>query len=104
MACVYENEQLMVRGLENAGDPDLPEMLTPTNDIIGAGLHDKVPLLTNGQFSGGSNDFCFGTLLMKLALNSGKISPRRHQRLWPLQNWRPKFKISHLSLCWQNRK
>jgi hypothetical protein len=75
-----------------------PVMLTPTRAIIGAGLRDKVALLTNGQFCGGSHDFCIGTLLMKLALNLGKISPRRHQRLRPLQNWRPKFKISHQSL------
>jgi Dehydratase family len=60
-----------------------PVMLTPTRAIIGAGLRDKVALLTNGQSCGGSHDFCIGTLLM------GKISPRRHQRLQPLQNWRP---------------
>lgn len=75
-ARVYDNEQLMMRGLENkeiqAGDvviiryegpkggPGLPEMLTPTSAIMGAGLGDVVALLTDGRFSGGSHGFCIG--------------------------------------------
>jgi dihydroxy-acid dehydratase len=75
-ARVYDNEQAMMRGLENkeikAGDvviiryegpkggPGLPEMLTPTSAIMGAGLGDKVALLTDGRFSGGSHGFCIG--------------------------------------------
>jgi dihydroxy-acid dehydratase len=66
----------MMRGLENkeikAGDvviiryegpkggPGLPEMLTPTSAIMGAGLGDVVALLTDGRFSGGSHGFCIG--------------------------------------------
>lgn len=73
---MYDNEQLMMRGLENkeikAGDvviiryegpkggPGLPEMLTPTSAIVGAGLGDVVALLTDGRFSGGSHGFCIG--------------------------------------------
>lgn len=73
---MYDNEQLMMRGLENkeikAGDvviiryegpkggPGLPEMLTPTSAIMGAGLGDVVALLTDGRFSGGSHGFCIG--------------------------------------------
>jgi dihydroxy-acid dehydratase len=75
-ARVYDSEQHMMRGLENkeinAGDvviiryegpkggPGLPEMLTPTSAIMGAGLGDKVALLTDGRFSGGSHGFCIG--------------------------------------------
>jgi len=75
-ARVYDNEQAMMRGLEQkeiqAGDvviiryegpkggPGLPEMLTPTSAIMGAGLGDKVALLTDGRFSGGSHGFCIG--------------------------------------------
>mmetsp|Transcript_27734 Transcript_27734/g.66882 ORF Transcript_27734/g.66882 Transcript_27734/m.66882 type:complete len:658 (-) Transcript_27734:3205-5178(-) len=75
-ARVYDNEQAMMSGLENneiqAGDvviiryegptggPGLPEMLTPTSAIMGAGLGDKVALLTDGRFSGGSHGFCIG--------------------------------------------
>lgn len=76
VARVYDNEQLMMRGLENKeikegdvviiryegpkGGPGLPEMLTPTSAIVGAGLGDKVALLTDGRFSGGSHGFCIG--------------------------------------------
>jgi dihydroxy-acid dehydratase len=42
------------------GGPGLPEMLTPTSAIIGAGLGDQVALLTDGRFSGGSHGFCIG--------------------------------------------
>ena len=75
-ARVYDNEQLMMRGLENKeiqagevviiryegpkGGPGLPEMLSPTSAIMGAGLGDKVALLTDGRFSGGSHGFCIG--------------------------------------------
>lgn len=66
----------MMKGLENkeikAGDvviiryegptggPGLPEMLTPTSAIMGAGLGDDVALLTDGRFSGGTHGFCIG--------------------------------------------
>mmetsp|Transcript_30842 Transcript_30842/g.46797 ORF Transcript_30842/g.46797 Transcript_30842/m.46797 type:complete len:648 (-) Transcript_30842:166-2109(-) len=75
-ARVYDSEPAMMTGLENkeikAGDvviiryegpkggPGLPEMLTPTSAIMGAGLGDKVALLTDGRFSGGSHGFCIG--------------------------------------------
>ena len=66
----------MMRGLENkeikAGDvviiryegpkggPGMPEMLTPTSAIMGAGLGDSVALITDGRFSGGSHGFIIG--------------------------------------------
>jgi len=75
-ARVYNSEQLMMCGLENheiqpgdvviiryegpKGGPGLPEMLAPTSAIMGAGLGDKVALLTDGRFSGGSRGFCIG--------------------------------------------
>jgi len=75
-ARVYDNEPKMMAGLENKeikcgdvviiryegpkGGPGLPEMLTPTSAIMGAGLGDCVALLTDGRFSGGSHGFCIG--------------------------------------------
>jgi dihydroxy-acid dehydratase len=75
-ARVFDSEPAMMRGLENKeikpgdvviiryegpkGGPGLPEMLSPTSAIIGAGLGDKVALLTDGRFSGGSHGFCIG--------------------------------------------
>lgn len=75
-ARVYDNEQSMMTGLEGKeiqpgdvviiryegpkGGPGMPEMLTPTSAIVGAGLGDSVALLTDGRFSGGSHGFCIG--------------------------------------------
>jgi len=38
----------------------MPEMLTPTSAIMGAGLGKDVALLTDGRFSGGSHGFIVG--------------------------------------------
>jgi dihydroxy-acid dehydratase len=38
----------------------MPEMLTPTSAIMGAGLGADVALLTDGRFSGGSHGFIVG--------------------------------------------
>ena len=38
----------------------MPEMLTPTSAIVGAGLGKHVALLTDGRFSGGSHGFIVG--------------------------------------------
>ena len=38
----------------------MPEMLTPTSAIMGAGLGDDVALMTDGRFSGGSHGFIVG--------------------------------------------
>ena len=42
------------------GGPGMPEMLTPTSAIIGAGLGDHCALITDGRFSGGSHGFVIG--------------------------------------------
>ena len=42
------------------GGPGMPEMLTPTSAIMGAGLGDKVAMMTDGRFSGGSHGFIVG--------------------------------------------
>ena len=40
--------------------PGMPEMLTPTSAIMGAGLGNDVALITDGRFSGGSHGFIVG--------------------------------------------
>ncbi|KAL3156220.1 hypothetical protein ABBQ32_012500 [Trebouxia sp. C0010 RCD-2024] len=42
------------------GGPGMPEMLTPTSAVIGAGLGQHVALVTDGRFSGGSHGFVIG--------------------------------------------
>jgi dihydroxy-acid dehydratase len=41
----------------------MPEMLTPTSAIMGAGLGNDVALLTDGRFSGGSHGFIIGHIV-----------------------------------------
>lgn len=38
----------------------MPEMLTPSSAIMGAGLGNDVALITDGRFSGGSHGFLIG--------------------------------------------
>ncbi|HUV02418.1 MAG TPA: dihydroxy-acid dehydratase [Desulfobacteria bacterium] len=54
-----------------AGAPGMPEMLTPTDVIMGAG-YKRVALLTDGRFSGGTSGPCIGHIEME-AYNGGAI-------------------------------
>ncbi|MDJ0888401.1 MAG: dihydroxy-acid dehydratase [Desulfobacterales bacterium] len=75
-ARVFDSEEAMLAALERGriakgdvviiryegpkGGPGMPEMLTPTSAIMGAGLGADVALLTDGRFSGGSHGFIVG--------------------------------------------
>ena len=75
-ANVFDSEEDMLKSLEDKkiqkgdviiiryegpkGGPGMPEMLTPTSAIMGAGLGKDVALLTDGRFSGGSHGFIVG--------------------------------------------
>ncbi len=75
-AKVFDSEELMLADLEHdrigpgdvviiryegpKGGPGMPEMLTPTSAIVGAGLGGEVALITDGRFSGGSHGFLIG--------------------------------------------
>jgi len=75
-ARVFDSEEAMLAALEERrigkgdavviryegpkGGPGMPEMLTPTSAIMGAGLGSDVALLTDGRFSGGSHGFIIG--------------------------------------------
>ncbi len=75
-ARVFDSEEDMLRALEEKkihkgdvvviryegpkGGPGMPEMLTPTSAIMGAGLGKDVALITDGRFSGGSHGFIIG--------------------------------------------
>jgi dihydroxy-acid dehydratase len=51
---------LVIRYEGPKGGPGMPEMLSPTSALMGAGLGDKVALITDGRFSGGSHGFIVG--------------------------------------------
>ncbi|MHB1566646.1 MAG: dihydroxy-acid dehydratase [Acidiferrobacter sp.] len=75
-ARVFDGEERMLAALEQGviqrgdvviiryegpkGGPGMPEMLTPTSALMGAGLGQDVALVTDGRFSGGSHGFIIG--------------------------------------------
>jgi dihydroxy-acid dehydratase len=57
---IHRGEVVVIRYEGPQGGPGMPEMLTPTSAIMGAGLGGDVALLTDGRFSGGSHGFIVG--------------------------------------------
>ncbi len=88
-ARVFDSEEAMLAALEhggiNRGDvviiryegpkggPGMPEMLTPTSALVGAGLGNDVALITDGRFSGGSHGFIVGHVVPE-AQDGGPIA------------------------------
>ena len=56
----FRNSVVVIRYEGPKGGPGMPEMLTPTSAIMGAGLGDQCALITDGRFSGGSHGFVIG--------------------------------------------
>ncbi|ESQ37208.1 hypothetical protein EUTSA_v10002451mg [Eutrema salsugineum] len=56
----FKGTVVVIRGEGPKGGPGMPEMLTPTSAIMGAGLGKECALLTDGRFSGGSHGFVVG--------------------------------------------
>ncbi|MDC0948817.1 dihydroxy-acid dehydratase [Gammaproteobacteria bacterium] len=89
IARVFDQEEAMLKGLEDGkiqkgdvvviryegpkGGPGIPEMLTPTSAIMGAGLGNDVALITDGRFSGGSHGFIIGHIVPE-AQDGGPIA------------------------------
>lgn len=57
---IKAGDVVVIRNCGPVGGPGMPEMLKPTSAIIGAGLGDKVALITDGRFSGGTHGFVVG--------------------------------------------
>ncbi len=57
---IHKGQVIVIRYEGPKGGPGMPEMLTPTSAIMGAGLGKDVALLTDGRFSGGSHGFIVG--------------------------------------------
>jgi dihydroxy-acid dehydratase len=57
---IGKGDVVVIRYEGPKGGPGMPEMLTPTSAIMGAGLGKDVALLTDGRFSGGSHGFIVG--------------------------------------------
>ncbi len=65
---VKAGDVVVIRGEGPVGGPGMREMLSPTGAIMGRGLGDKVALITDGRFSGGSHGFVVGHVAPEAAL------------------------------------
>ncbi|MCH8286290.1 dihydroxy-acid dehydratase [candidate division KSB1 bacterium] len=57
---VKPGDVVVIRYEGPKGGPGMQEMLAPTANIMGMGLGDKVALITDGRFSGGTRGACVG--------------------------------------------
>jgi dihydroxy-acid dehydratase len=57
---VQPGEVVVIRYEGPKGGPGMQEMLSPTSAIMGMGLGEKVALITDGRFSGGTRGVCIG--------------------------------------------
>ena len=88
-AIVFEDEFDCIRGIRDGevkpgnvvvirnegpkGGPGMPEMLKPTSALIGAGFGNRVALITDGRFSGGTHGFVVGHVCPE-AFDGGPIA------------------------------
>ena len=70
---IRKGSVIVIRYEGPKGGPGMPEMLTPTSIIMGAGLGKDVALLTDGRFSGGSHGFIIGHVVPE-AQDGGPIA------------------------------
>jgi dihydroxy-acid dehydratase len=57
---IREGEVLVIRYEGPKGGPGMREMLSTTAALYGLGMGEKVALITDGRFSGGTRGFCIG--------------------------------------------
>ncbi len=70
---IAKGDVIVIRYEGPKGGPGMPEMLTPTSAIMGAGLGEHVALITDGRFSGGSHGFIIGHVVPE-AQDGGPIA------------------------------
>jgi len=65
---IKPGDVLVIRYEGPKGGPGMREMLSPTSAIIGAGLGDRVGLITDGRFSGGTYGLVVGHVAPEAAV------------------------------------
>lgn len=68
---IHEGDVIVLSFMGPAGAPGMPEMLTPTDALKGAG-YKRVALITDGRFSGGTSGPCIAHIEPE-AYNGGPI-------------------------------
>ncbi len=70
---IQKGDVIVIRYEGPKGGPGMPEMLTPTSALAGAGMLNDVALITDGRFSGGSHGFIIGHVCPE-AIEGGPIA------------------------------
>ncbi len=65
---IVADDVICIRYEGPKGGPGMREMLTPTSAVMGKGLGDKVALITDGRFSGGTHGFVVGHITPEAAV------------------------------------
>jgi dihydroxy-acid dehydratase len=65
---VRAGDVVVIRYEGPKGGPGMREMLSPTSALVGRGLGDRVALITDGRFSGGTRGFVVGHISPEAAL------------------------------------
>jgi dihydroxy-acid dehydratase len=115
---IHAGDVIVIRQEGPVGGPGMREMLAPTAAIVGQGLGDKVALITDGRFSGGTYGLVVGHvapeaavggaigLVMEgdsitvdanqnlLQLNVNKVELERRRSIW--SGHQPKYKTGVL--------
>ncbi|NTV45376.1 MAG: dihydroxy-acid dehydratase [Chlorobiales bacterium] len=116
---VKAGDVVIIRYEGPKGGPGMPEMLAPTSAIMGQGLGDKVALITDGRFSGGTRGACIGhvspeaaergpiaavesgdMVTIDIPNNSIKVELTNEEieaRLWELPPFEPKITKGYLA-------
>lgn len=74
---VKAGDVVIIRYEGPKGGPGMPEMLSPTSAIMGMGMGNKVALITDGRFSGGTRGACIGHVSPEAAVK-GPIAAVRN--------------------------
>jgi len=78
---VRAGDVVVIRYEGPKGGPGMREMLSPTSAIMGRGLGDKVALITDGRFSGGSHGFVVGHITPEAAVGGTLALVRNGDRI-----------------------
>jgi dihydroxy-acid dehydratase len=70
---IKDGDVVIIRYVGVKGAPGMPEMLSPTSSLVGMGKIDKVGLITDGRFSGGTRGLCIGHVCPE-AMDGGPIA------------------------------
>ncbi|TAF95647.1 MAG: dihydroxy-acid dehydratase [Cytophagia bacterium] len=70
---IKAGQVVVIRNSGPKGGPGMSEMLKPTSAVMGAGLGDKIALITDGRFSGGTHGFVVGHITPE-AFDGGPIA------------------------------